>query len=169
MGLMPRVIDAPSLTSVLDLLQDPADQAPPLSEVIADDAATQAEQSEESRTCLRVTLTHALTITLSGPDGKQESCSFKNDTWAALLAYLALQPRGKWIPKNTVLLTIYGGEQAEQYSLCKLHIRRIHRFVQHLAAEAGLLPSEQHEGEECPSFELIEHLPRDRSHPCCVR
>ena len=166
MGLMPRVIDAPSLTGVLDLLQDPAMQAPPLSEAIADEAATQAEQlEEESRTRIRITLSHTLTITLCGTDDKQETCSFKNDSWAALLAYLALQPRGKWIPKSTVLLTIYGGEQPEQYSLCKLHIRRIHRFLQNLAAEAGLLPSEQKDGEECQTIELIEHLPRDRSHP----
>jgi hypothetical protein len=125
MGLSPTVIDAPSLTSVLDLLQDMAGQNPPLGEAIADEAAMQAEQpQEEGRGRIRITLSHALTITLFGSDGKQETCSFKNDTWAALLAYLALQPCGKWMPKNTVLLTIYGGEQAEQYSLCKLHIRR---------------------------------------------
>ncbi len=165
MGLSPTVIDAPSLTGVLDLLQDPAGQEPPLGAAIADDAQAQAEKAEESRTHIRVTLSHTLTITLCGADGKQETCSFKNETWAALVAYLAMQPKGRWIPKNTVLLTIYGGEQAEQYSLCKLHIRRIHRFLQDLAADAGLLPSEQHEVEGCPSLELIEHLPRDRSHP----
>jgi hypothetical protein len=165
-GLSPQVIEAPSLTGVLDLLQDPVGRAPSLSEAIADEAAMQAEQpQEESRDRILITLSHTLAITLCGSDGKQETCSFKNDTWAALLAYLALQPRGKWMPKNTVLLTIYGGEQAEQYSLCKLHIRRIHRFVQSLAAEAGLLPSEQQAGEGCPAFGLIEHLPRERSHP----
>jgi hypothetical protein len=166
MGLLPKVIDAPSLTSVLDLLQDMAGQNPPLGEAIADEAAMQVEQPQEkSRGRILITLSHTLTITLCGTDGKQETCSFKNDTWAALLAYLALQPCGKWMPKNTVLLTIYGGEQAEQYSLCKLHIRRIHRFVQRWASEAGLLPSEQQAGEGCPVLELIEHLPRDRSHP----
>jgi len=165
MGLSPTVIDAPSLTSVLDLLEDVAGQNPPLSEAIAEEArARAARQEEESKTRMRVTLTHTLTITLCGANGKQESCSFKNDTWAALVAYLALQPKGTWVSRQTMLQTIYGSQQPEQDSLFKLHIRRIQHFIQRLAAQAGLLPCEQPEGEECPALELIEHLPRDPSH-----
>jgi hypothetical protein len=165
LDLAPVVIDAPSLTSVLDLLQDRINLSRPLSEILVDYALAETETREQTPITIRISLSHLLIITLIGPDGKQEICFLKNDAWVALVVYLAIQPRSMWMPKDTVLNTIYGGIEDAQYSLCKLHIRRIHRFLAENAKEAGLLPDQGGGTEGSLDITLIEHDPRDKGHP----
>ncbi len=167
LGLLPEIIDAPSLTSVLDLLQDSANLARPTGEILADYASAETENGQRTPVAIRVSMSHLLTITLIGTDGKQLPCFLKNPGWVALVAYLAIQPRSAWIAKNTVLNTIYGGTKDAQYSLCKVHVRRIHRFLAEEAEEIGLLLEQggRRKTRKSSPITLIEHDVRDKGSP----
>ncbi len=167
LGLLPEIIDAPSLTSVLDLLQDSANLSRPLGEILADYASAETENRKQTPVTIRVSMSHLLTITLIGLDGKQLPCFLKNPSWVALVAYLAIQPRSTWIAKNAVLNTIYGGTKDAQYSLCKMHVRRIHHFLAEEAEEIGLLLEQggRRKTRKSLPITLIEHDVRDKSRP----
>jgi hypothetical protein len=166
-GLVPTIIDAPSLTNVLDLVRDPTNTLWPVSETLAEVALAEAKLLEQHDVGIRISLSHELEITLFRPDGKQEICSFegRNDTWVELIAYLAMQPKVTWTPKDTLLKAIYGDIHAEQYSLCKVHIKRIEKFLNEHAQEVGLLPEPKPKTEGSSRIILFEHDPDDDNSP----
>jgi len=167
LGLLPEVIDAPSLTSVLDLLQDAENLSRPTGEILADYASAEIENGKQTPVSIHVSMSHLLTITLIGPDGKRLPCFLKNPGWVALLAYLAIQPRSTWIAKHTLLNAVYGGSEDAQYSLCKVHVRRIHSFLAEEAEEIGLLlgQGERRKKRKSSPITLIEHDVNDKSSP----
>src|SRR5712692_1111417 len=133
-----RVIDAPSPTTVLDLVQEQESTA----EAWSQEVATALEDSQKQAPPairIRLSLTDKVTITLIGQDGKQERCTRPTPSWAALIVYLALQNLGAWVPRDTVLQQVYGGMDDAKSSLLKMHINRIHKFLLERATQAGLL------------------------------
>jgi len=136
--LLPDVIADPSPTTVLDLVQDYESAHKPLREDIAACIAD-AQEDPSAAIGIRISLAERLTVSLVGQDGKQETTALNTDSWSALVAYLALQPRGAWVSRKKLLKEAYGGTSAAEYSLFRVHVGRINDFLTTVAMEAGLL------------------------------
>src|SRR5215472_3367459 len=100
--LYPSVVDAPSPTTVLDLVQGVQGQKS-TTEAWSREVATALEDAQKEvppAIRIRLSLAEKLTITLSGLDGKQISCTLQTPAWVPLLAYLAIQNPGEWVQRD---------------------------------------------------------------------
>ena len=136
--LLPDVVDTPSPTTVLDVVQEYESAHKPLREAIAACIAD-AQEDPSPAIGIRISLAERLTVSLVGRDGKQETTTLHTDSWSALVAYLALQPRGAWVPRKKLLKEVYGGTSAAEYSLFRVHVGRINDFLTTVAMEVELL------------------------------
>jgi hypothetical protein len=139
--LLPQVIEAPSLTTVLDILQDHESTSEAWSRELAR-FLEERQQEPPPAISMLVSLSEQVTVSLIGQDGKQESLHFPHPQQAALVAFFALQPRGTWIPRQKVIKQVYGAEGAHLFAL---HISRIHAAINKVAREGGLLTENDEE------------------------
>ncbi len=152
--LYPQLIDAPSPTALLDLLQQGQDWSQHIAEVLQN-----APEEKRPPITILISLSDHLTISIMSQDGKQETMQFKNNSWVAILAFFALHNKGEWIPRDTVVKHVYGAENGH---LLALHTSRINAQVNQVAEDAGFLDEQAFEetGGKLDLFEQDESDPR---------
>lgn len=159
--LYPQVIEAPSPTTVLDVLQDHQSTSEAW---IRELEAYIEERQQESPPALSMLLSisDSVTISLVGQDGKRETISFTHPQQAALIAYFAMQPRGAWIPRGKVIKQVYGAKGAHLFAL---HVSRIHAAINQVAKDAGFLSREAGDtGQSSEKLKLFEFDDSEQVH-----
>ena len=153
--LYPQVMDAPSPTALLDLLQQGHDWSQPLADVLQN-----APEEKRPPVTLLISLSDHLTISIMSQDGKQETTHFKNASWVAIIAFFALHNKGEWIPRDKVVRNVYGAENGH---LLALHTSRINAQVNQVAEDAGFLDEQEFE-ENVGKLDLFEQDENDPRH-----
>jgi|SRR6266487_293056 len=151
--LYPQVIDVPSPTALLDILQQGQDWSQSIAEVLQN-----APEEKRPPVTILISLSDHLTISIMNHDGKQETTQFKNNFWNAALTFFAMQNKGEWVPRETADKKIYGAEHGD---LLALHTSRINAQVNRVAEDAGFL--DEPEGEN-GKLDLFEHDEKDPRH-----
>jgi hypothetical protein len=131
-----EVFEEPSPTQVLDLAQKNHNLQ--VSEVIANYTLESLQWDEEVTTCAVLVLSHEITIQLKQSDGQQAIVTFRergrHSGWARLLSYLAEQPRGEWIHRDTLLTHVYHEVTEAKRTLLTTHRDRINAHIESVAA-----------------------------------
>jgi hypothetical protein len=151
--LYPQIIEAPSPTTILDILQDHQGTSEAW---IRELEAYIEERQQESPPALSMLLSISdrVTISLVGQDGKRETIYFAHPQQAALIAYFAMQPRGAWIPRGKVIKQVYGAKGGHLFAL---HVSRIHAAINQAAKDAGFLSREEGDaGQQSEKLKLFE-------------
>jgi len=130
------VFEEPSPTQVLDLVQK--NHSLQVSEVIANYTLESLQRDEEVTTRAVLDLSHEIRIKLKQSDGRQALVTFRekgrHSGWARLLSYLAEQPRGEWIHRDTLLVNVYHEATDAKRTLLTTHRDRINAHIESVAA-----------------------------------
>jgi hypothetical protein len=130
-----EVFEEPSPTEVLDLVL--RNHSLQVSEVIANYTLESLQRNEEVTTRAVLALSHEVTIQLKQSDGKQALVTLRergrNSGWARLLSYLAEQPRGEWIHRDTLLVNVYHEVTEAKRTLLTTHRDRINAHIESVA------------------------------------
>jgi len=151
--LYPEIIEAPSPTTVLDILQDHVST----SEAWSMELATYLEEKQREpppAVSMLISISEKVTISFIGQDGKRETMYFTHPQQAALIAFFAVQRRGMWISRRHVIKQVYGAKGGHLFAL---HTSRIHAAINGVARDAGFLSQEEGEaGQQSEKLKLFE-------------
>lgn len=154
--LSPQVIDAPSPTSVLDLLQEHSSNT----EAWTRDLAAYLEQSDKvapPQISMRICITDRVYVSIIDRDGKQERVLIEPGKGAELIAYLAVQGRGEWVTRKKML------EDIKDEHVNK-HVSRLNQLIKTVAIEAGMHPEDEELPEKAEALRLVEYDETERAH-----
>jgi hypothetical protein len=147
-----QIVEAPSPTTILDVLQDHQGTSEAWVRELESYIEERQQESPPNLSML-LSISDRVTISLIGQDGKRETISFTHPQQAALIAYFAMQPRGAWIPRAKVIKQVYGAKGGHLFAL---HISRIHAAINQAALDAGFLPEASDAGQPPEKLKLFE-------------